>query len=47
MVKEDVGTYMEKKIAHKQKIRIKKSTSMVMIRDLRINWFKARFILGN
>ena len=47
MVNDDVGTYMEKKIAHKQKMRIKTSTSMVMIRDPRINWFKARFILGN
>ena len=37
MVKEDVETYMEKTIAHKQEIRIKKSTSMVKIGDPRIN----------
>jgi hypothetical protein len=47
MVKEDIETYIEKKIAHKQEIWIKKSTSTVKIGDPRINWFKAGFILGN
>jgi hypothetical protein len=47
MVKDDVGTYMEKKIAYKKKTWIKKSTSMVKIGDSRINWFKAEFIIGN